>query len=162
MPGTGGNPPPRITRLLEMGRLREQAFTREQIGAVWLKAVESARDAELADLSLDGALRAAYAAGHLAALALLAAHGLRPGGGQGHHEAAFAGAAGLGHTQLEDLVPDSEEIRLLRKGSMYDPTVASPNDRDHALKWMRRTLPAIRAALLEADERLQAGLARYP
>jgi hypothetical protein len=81
--------------MLAIGRLREQAFSGPEWAAVWRKAVESARDAELPDMSLDGALRSAYDAGHLACLALLASHGLRPGGGPGHHEMAFAGAAAL-------------------------------------------------------------------
>lgn len=154
--------PQRIRNMLEMGRLREQPTTREQVAAVWQKAVESARDAQLEDLSVDGALRLAYDAGHLAAQALLAAHGLRPGGGRGHHEAAFAGAAALGHEGLEDLVPDSIEIRGLRKGSLYDPTVAGPEDRDRALDWMRRTLPAIRRALVEEDPEGSDALEDFP
>lgn len=140
--------------MLEMGRLRQQPGTREQVAAVWQKAVESARDAQLEDLSMDGALRSAYDAGHLAARALLAAHGLRPGGGQGHHEATFAGAAALGYDGLEDLVPDSMDVRGLRKGSLYDPVIAGPEDRDRTLEWMRRTLPAIRNALVKADPEL--------
>ncbi|MBI4545638.1 MAG: hypothetical protein HY703_10615 [Gemmatimonadetes bacterium] len=145
-----------------MHRLREQPSSREQVAAVWQKAVESAQDAELPGMSIDGSLRAAYDAGHLAALALLAAHGLRPGGGQGHHEMAFAGAAALGYAGLADLVADSIEIRGLRKGSMYDPVIAGPSERDHAVAWMRHTLPAIRDALLLADPDLAAVLREYP
>lgn len=151
-----------IRRMLEVGRLRAQPATREQVAAVWRKAVESARDAELEGMSTDGALRSAYDAGHLAALALLAAHGLRPGGGAGHHEMAFAGAAALGYEALSDLVPDSAEVRGLRKGSMYDPVIAGPEDRDHALRWMRRTLPAVREALRSADPDLAPLLVGYP
>jgi hypothetical protein len=80
--------------MIEMGRLREQTSTPEQVAAMWRKAVDSAHDAGLEGMSVDGALRSAYDASHLAALALLAANGLRPGGGQGHHEVAFAGATG--------------------------------------------------------------------
>lgn len=151
---SGSPHPDRIQRLIDLGRLREQPAERAQVAAVWQKAVESAGDAALEGLSVDGALRAAYDAGHLAALALLAAHGLRPGGGQGHHEAAFAGAAALGYDGLDDLVPDSMEVRGLRKGSMYDPVIAGPEERDLALAWMRRTLPAIHRALLQADPQL--------
>lgn len=154
--------PERIQRLLDLNRLREQRTGREQVAALWQKAVESAHDAELPGLSIDGSLRAAYDAGHLAALALLAAHGLRPGGGQGHHEMAFAGAAALGYEGLADLVADSIEVRGLRKGSMYDPVIAGPAERDHALAWMRRTLPAIRKALLLADPDLATLLRQYP
>ncbi len=148
--------------MLEMGRLREQVATPEQVAAMWQKAVERARDTQLDGLSIDGALRSAYDAGHLAALALLATHGLRPGGGQGHHEMAFSGAAALGGEALSDLVPDSMEIRGLRKGSMYDPVIAGPEERAYALEWMRRTLPAVREALLLADPGLASLLAKYP
>jgi len=154
--------PERIRRLLDLGRLREQPASREQVAVVWQKAVESARDAEIERISIDGALRAAYDAGHVAALALLAMHGLRTGSGHGHHEAAFAGAAALGYEGLDDLVPDSMEVRGLRKGSMYDPVLAGPAERDQALEWMRRTLPAIRQALLRADPGLIGLLQPYP
>jgi hypothetical protein len=149
--GDAGARPTNIQRLFDVGRVREQAFTREQVAALWNKSIESARDAELPGMSIDGALRSAYDAGHLGALALLAINGLRPAGGHGHHEAAFAGAAAFGHEGLDDLVPDSMEIRGLRKGSMYDPAVAGPEERDLALEWVRRTLPPIRRALIATD-----------
>jgi len=150
--------PPRIERMLVLGRLREHAFTAREVAALWEKAVQSGADAELPALSLDGALRSAYHAGHLGCLALLAAHGLRPGGGPGHHEMAFAGAAALGGTHLEELVPESEEVRLLRTGSVYDPTLAEEADREHTLEWVKRTLPAIRTALLETAAELGTSL----
>jgi hypothetical protein len=124
--------------------------------------VDSAKDAALTEISSDGALRAAYDAGHLAALALLAAHGLRTTNGQGHHEMAFTGAAAFGDPGLEDLVPDSSEVRGLRKGSMYDPILAGPKEVLDALTWMRKTLPSIRAALVRFDATLGKSLAAYP
>ncbi|MGK7312313.1 MAG: hypothetical protein ACN0LA_08725 [Candidatus Longimicrobiales bacterium M2_2A_002] len=148
--------------MIEIGRLREQPANPDQVAAIWKEAVESARDAEIEELSIDGALRSAYDAGHLAALAVLAAHGLRPGSGQGHHEMAFAGAAAFGYEGLEDLVADSMEVRALRKGSMYDPVIAGPEDRDLALEWVRRALPAIRDALAAADPDLRPVLEAYP
>lgn len=152
----------RIQLLLDARRLREQSASRASILAVWQKAVESARDADLPGMSVDGSLRAAYDAGHIAALALLAANGLRPASGPGHHEIAFHAAAALGGEALSDLVPDSEEIRSLRKGSMYDPVIAGPQERASALGWMRRTLPAIRDALVASDPELADNLAAYP
>lgn len=160
--GDTGARPTNVQRLLDVERLREQAFTREQVAALWSKSVESARDAEIPEMSIDGALRSAYDAGHLGALALLAIHGLRTGGGQGHHEVAFAGAAAFGHEGLDDLVPDSEEIRGLRKGSMYDPAMAGPEERGLALEWVRRTLPPIRQALISSDPDIAPLLASYP
>lgn len=148
--------------MVDSKRLREQPSSRANIAAVWRKAAESAHDAELAGMSIDGSLRAAYDAGHMAALALLAVYGLRPTSGQGHHEMAFAGAAALGGAALADLVPDSEAVRQLRKGSMYDPAIAGPEDRQVAIDWMHRTLPAIRKGLLAADPSLGALLVAYP
>jgi hypothetical protein len=75
---------------------------------------------------------------------------------------AFAGAAALGYEALLDLVPDSEEVRGLRKGSMYDPVIAGPEERDHAIQWMRRTLPAVLAALVLADPKFPSLLENYP
>lgn len=75
---------------------------------------------------------------------------------------AFSGASALGGEVLSDLVPDSEEVRQLRKGSMYDPVIAGPEDRDHALAWMHRTLPAIRAALVSTNPGLATLLEPYP
>jgi len=49
--------PPRIERMLVLGRLREHAFTAREVAALWEKAVQSGADAELPALSLDGALR---------------------------------------------------------------------------------------------------------
>ena len=113
-------------------------------------------------MSIDGALRSAYDAAHMGALALLAAHGLRPGGGPGHHEMAFAGAAALGFGDLEKLVAASARVRELRRGSMYDPVVAGPGELKHALDWMRRTLPALRGALVSSDPHLSSMLVEYP
>jgi hypothetical protein len=154
--------PARVRTLLEEGRLRAQPTRPEQVAAVWRKAVESAHDAELPGISVDGALRCAYDAGHMAALALLAAYGLRTGSGQGHHEVAFAAAAAFGREGLGDLVPDSMEIRALRKASMYDPVIAGPRERAEALAWMRRTLPAVRAALSATRPEIATLLDGYP
>lgn len=153
--------PPRIQLMLDAGRLHERRMPVESVAAIWQKAVESARDAELPGMSIDGALRSAYDAGHLAALALLAANGLRPASGRGHHEMTFAGAAASGHPALQDLVPDSEDIRGLRGSSMYDPVIAQPDDRVLALRWMRGILPVMRAVLLDANPALESLLVPF-
>jgi hypothetical protein len=116
--------PARLRNLIEDKRLHEVKARPEELASLWQKAIESGRDAELKGISVDGALRAAYDAAHLAALALLLAHGLRTGSGQGRHELAFSAAEGLAPDLLKELVPDSAEVRALRKGSMYDPIIA--------------------------------------
>jgi hypothetical protein len=63
---------------------------------------------------------------------------------------------------LGDLLADSIEIRGLRKASMYDPSIAGIEDRDRAIAWMRRTLPAIRAAIVGADRAFASRLRKYP
>ncbi len=162
-PDARGNTwPPQIQGMIANHRRREQPADSAQVAALWKKAVLSARDAILAGMSIDGALRSAYDAGHMACLALLAANGLRPGGGQGHHEMAFAGATALGDPALADLVPDSELVRGLRRASMYDPTIADASDLQHVLDWMRRTIPAVRTALVRAEPPPAESLEPYP
>jgi len=155
----GATVPDRIRLLLDDRRIKEQEFAQADVAAVWQKATASARDASLSGLSVDSAIRLAYDAGHLGALALLAVHGLKSSSGQGHHEIAFHAAAALGGTPLDDLVADSEEIRGLRKGSMYDPTLAGEAERKLSLEWIARTLPLMRAALIRADSTLEPRLA---
>jgi hypothetical protein len=152
--------PDKIRLLLDDRRIKEQGFARADVAAVWRKATESGRDSRLDGLSVDSAIRLAYDAGHLGALALLAVHGLKTSPGQGHHEIAFHTAAALGGATLDDLVADSEEIRGLRKGSMYDPTLAGEEERKLALSWIVRTLPLIRIALVQADPALDQHLVK--
>ena len=153
--------PERVQLVINTQRLREQRFSDAEVVAFWGKAVESAGDALLAGMSVDGALRSAYDAGHMAALALLALRQLRTGSGQGHHEMAFYAAAAFGDAGLEDMVADSEEVRRLRRGSMYDPVIAGEKERTMALAWMRKTLPAIRDALVKTKPALEASLAAF-
>lgn len=148
--------------MLDRGHLREEEFTTDHIAQLWQKAVTSAKDAELPGLSVEGALRAAYEAGHTAVLALLAAHRLKTRSGRGHHEAAFAAAAALGYEGLEDLVVDSSEIRGLRQSSLYDPAFTDEAELAKAVAWVRRTLPAIRQALVSADSTLSSRTENYP
>jgi hypothetical protein len=154
--------PARVQVLLDGKRLRQQSFSAPNIAALWEKAVAGARDAALPALSRDTSLQAAYTAGHTAALALLAAYSLQPAGGAGHHEVAFSTAVALGGAGLEDLVADSEEVRALRKGSVYDPVIATEPDRQRAIAWVLRTLPAIRGALIACDANLDNLLKPYP
>jgi hypothetical protein len=65
----GATAPDRIRLLLDDRRIKEQEFAQADVAAVWQKAAESARDASLGGLSVDSAIRLAYDAGHLGALA---------------------------------------------------------------------------------------------
>lgn len=161
MSAAGGQPerPYRIQLLLDSDRLREHAFDRSAVITLWQKAVASASDAVLPGLSLDGALRAAYDAALLAAHAILASRHLRVSSSQGHHEVTFAAVAAYDIPELENLVPDSERVRALRRGSLYDPVLATEGDRERAIAWMRAVLPRMRAALVAWDATLSRDLA---
>lgn len=162
MSGRLPEPPPRLRRLIESKRVREQEFTRSDVVNLSRKAVESARDAQLPGISLDGALRSAYDAALNGCHALLATRHLRPAGGQGHHEVTFAAVEALGFEGLAELVPDSERVRALRKGSVYDPVLATEADRQVAVDWMRSVLPRMRTALIAWDASLEREVFSVP
>ena len=160
--GSSGSWPSKVQLLVDGKRLREQNFNKSEVAALWQKAIDTAHDASLAGLGIDSAIRLAYDAGHAAALAVLASQGLRTANGQGHHEMAFYGAAAFGDPGLANLVADSEEIRRLRHGSMYDPVIAGPKEKKDAIAWMRATIPALHAALLALDSAFAGKLPTYP
>jgi len=158
-------PPGSRTPLLEQyvaaGRLRERHARRLDVVTLWQKARTRLRDSALPGISIEGSLEAAYQATHSACLAVLATRGLRTASGYGHHEMAFAGVAALGVPGLlEELIPDSEQIRTLRSGSMYDPILATENDRKRAVAWAWSVLPLMRALLVTWDASLDAELDR--
>ena len=145
--------PRQVELLLADRRLKSQAFSQDAVVALWTKAVDSARDASIERMSLDGALRAAYDAVHFAVTALLAVNGLKTSSGPGHHEVAFAAGAALAGG-LDDLVATSTEFRLLRAVSMYDPVIASEDNRKEILAWVRATLPHLSLAIRRRDPSL--------
>ena len=153
--------PARVQRLLSHGDLARVDATPVDVAQIWRKALENAHDAELPDISLEGAIQSAYTAGFNAALCLLLAYGLKTRSGRGHHERTFSVAKELGGARLKDLVAESSEIRGLRAGSVYDPVLADEEDRALAIEWMRKTLPLIREALAEADQALAPRLPNY-
>jgi hypothetical protein len=150
--------PPRIRLLMEARRLRVQHAERAEILVLWAKAIASSRDARLPGISLDGALRACYDAALTACHAILATRELRTTSGPGHHEVTFAAVEALALPGLSDLVPDSEEIRSLRRGSVYDAILAAEADRVKAIAWMGDVLPRVRAALVTWDPSLDRDL----
>ena len=150
---------PLLEQYLAAGRLRERRASRRDVLTLWHKAVMRLRDSSLPGISLEGSLEAAYHAAHSACLAVLTTRGLRTASGPGHHEMAFAAAAALGVTGLEDLVPDSEQVRSLRSGSLYDPVLATEGDRERTTTWARSVLPRMRAVLVAWDASLDSELA---
>lgn len=151
---------PLLQQYVAAGRLRERRAGRLEVIARWQKAMARLRDSALPGISIEGSLEAAYHAAHSACLAVLATRGLRTASGHGHHEMAFAGVAALGVPGLEELIPDSEEVRGLRSGSMYDPVLATEEDRARAVGWARSVIPPMRRVLVTWDPSLDAELAR--
>lgn len=147
--------------MLSAGDLSQVEATPADVAGLWMKALQSASDAELSDISLEGAIQSAYTAGLNAALCLLLACGLKTRSGGGHHERTFSVAQELGGPRLKDLVVESSEVRGLRTGSVYDPALADEDDRALAVQWMKKTLPLIREALVEADQALAPRLPNY-
>ena len=162
-PAVPGWPDPLPDRLrwLEK-RIERTRFSRAEVVRYWQKAVAKARDTQLAGISTDTALEAAYDAGRLASTAVLATRHIRVRGSRGHHEAVFGAVAALDLPGCDDILADSEEVRAARHDSDYAPDFASPADLKIAVEWIRRTLPALRAALVAADPDLDAHLPGYP
>lgn len=148
-----------LRQYVAAGRLRERRAGRQEVITLWQKAVARLHDSALPGISLDGSLEAAYQAAHSACLAVLATRGLRTASGHGHHEMAFAGVAALGVPGLEELIPDSEQVRALRSGSMYDPVLATEEDRARSAAWARSVLPPMRRVLVGWDPLLDSELA---
>lgn len=151
---------PLLQQYVAAGRLRERRSGRRDVITLWEKAVARLRDSALPGISIEGSLEAAYHASHSACLALLVTRALRTASGHGHHEMAFAGVAAFGLPGLEDLIPDSEHVRGLRSGSMYDPLLATEEDRARAVAWARSVLPLMREVLVAWDASLDSDLAR--
>jgi hypothetical protein len=149
----------KIELLLESRRLVEQESLSEDVVTLWDKAVSNAKDAQIPEMSLDGAIQSAYTAALNGCLAFLALKGLRTTTGTGHHEMTFYAVAAHAIPGLEDLVVGSEEVRLLRKGSLYDPVIATETDRTKVVAWTRDLMPKLRAALVTDDSALDSRLA---
>lgn len=152
--------PERIDWMIKSGALREGSFSEGEVVNLWSKAMSYAKDAQIADLSIDGAIQSGYAAVFHACLAVLAYHRLRTGTTKNHHENVFAGVNAYDIPGLENLIPESTEIRSLRKGSMYDPVLADETDRANTIKWMLDSLPKMHSAFVKWSPHLGASLAQ--
>ena len=152
---------PERMRWLE-NRIERVRFSRAEVVRYWQKAVAKARDARIAGLSVDTALEAAYSAGRQAAAAVLASRHIRSRGALGHHEATFAAVAALELPGCDDLLADSEGVRMARHEADYHAASASSGDLKSAVDWVNRTLPLLRAALVAGDPGLDAHLDSGP
>lgn len=162
-PARPGWPDPTPERLsLLSNRVERTSFSRAEVIRYWQKAAAKARDAQISGLSADTALEAAYDAGRLASTAVLASRHIRARGGQGHHEVVFAAVAALGLPGCDDILADSEEVRVARHTADYHADFASADDLKIAVEWAGKTLPVLRAALVTGDPDLGVHLDAYP
>jgi len=163
IPAQPGWPNPAPVRLgYLVGRVVQQSQNKTEVIAYWNKAVAKASDTRVAGLSTDTQLEAAYSAVRLAAMAILASYHIRVKSGSGHHELYFAAAAALELPGCTDLLPDSEDVRVMRHAAEYHAVSPPQADADHAIAWVARTLPLFRAALIKADSTLAEMLAPVP
>jgi uncharacterized protein (UPF0332 family) len=144
--------------MVNSGALREGSFSEDDVVNLWEKAVTYLNDAQIPQLSIDGAISSAYNAAFNGCLAVLAQNGLRAGSSKSHHENVFAGVKAFGITGLDDLIPESIEFRSLRHGAMYDPALASEADRVRTIKWVKKTLPRLRSAIVGGQPDLEPRL----
>ena len=151
-PGWPSPMPDRLQWMLP--HLEQKAFNRAEVYSFWQKALAKANDATLPGLSVDSALEAAYSAGRLGCVAVLAGRHIRVRARTGHHEMTFAAVAALELPGCSDLSADSEEVRGMRIAADYHSTPATLEEREHAIAWMQRTLPVLRAALVAGDPAL--------
>lgn len=140
-------------------QIERQQFSRAEVVALWHKAIGKSTDAAVHGLTADTVLELAYTAGRLACSAVLAAHHIRIKSTQGHYEMTFQAVAALDLPGCEDIAVDSEEVRGFRHNADYTATLAAPEDVQHALAWMRSTVPVLRAALVAGDPELEPFLA---
>lgn len=152
--------PEKIHWMIKSDALREGSFSEDDVANLWWKAINNAKDAQIADLSIEGAIQSGYAAVFNACLAVLAFHGLRTGTARNHHENVFAAVSAYDIPGLETLIPESTEIRNLRKGSMYDPVLADETDRSNTIRWMLDSVPKMHGAFAKWSPQLGARLAR--
>lgn len=150
--------PYRIQRLLEGGMLAGIESSDEVVGALWEKAVASAREARSAGNSLANRYVLGYQALLQMATAILSAAGYRTQGAQAHHVNSFYAVSALEVKGLEEIHVWTDEVRKLRSVSAYGPGSPTPAQLDRLLRLLETTLPEARAWL--SARRPDARLAR--
>jgi hypothetical protein len=146
--------PYRIQRLLEAGYLDEVDTSDGDAGALWQKAVTSARDSRNPATSPDNRYVLGYQALLQMSTAVLACAGYRTRGAQGHHANTFYAVAALDIPGLEEINISTERIRQMRKVSAYEPGSPTPEQirslnelldamMPHAHRWLASQRPAV-------------------
>jgi hypothetical protein len=145
-----------IDRLVEERSLVRESFRDEDIVSLWSKAAASYADANVSGLSTDGAFQCIYRAALQAAMATLAAHGLRVKSTANHYKAFYA------LQKLTDVLEPHglmfNEMRAVRNDSVYEPTHDEAEVAER-LSEARASMPASLAALRTAIISVRTGLA---
>lgn len=148
-----------IDRLMAERTLERQHFRDEDVVSLWSKAAASYADATVPGLSTDGAFQNIYKAALQAAIATLAAQGLRVKSTANHYKTFYA------LQKLTDaLEPHGlsfQEMRAVRNDSVYEPThdQAEVADRlTEARALMPGSLAALRTAIISVRPGLSARL----
>lgn len=147
-------PTQRLQGLINSGRLKSQALGRDGVVAQWEQAVRRLHSAGLLRADPSAGATLAYESALMGCLAVLATYDLKPGSGQGHHEAAFSGVEYTEDPGFADVIADSGRVRSARVKSMYDAEVASEDQYQEALQFARSFLARARANLLAWDPSL--------
>jgi hypothetical protein len=145
--------PPRIQRLLDEGGLEQLRPDPASIIGLWVKALNSDRDAREPGLSTDNRVGLAYQAGLQAVHAFLGAHGYRVRASRSHHYYSFYATQALAEGASDEIVQrDAAEMdrhRTRRAAAVYDAESATEHDLIDILGILDTLLPAIRDALLK-------------
>lgn len=152
--------PQRIERLVAEHRLEAAPFDDREIIGLWMRALTSYKDANVAGLSDEGVFTRSYDAGRQAATTLLAAVGLRVRG-QAHHYTVFYALAALEEPPISQFGVELESVRQSRHMAVYDATADSAAlraDRDKLKEMLTRLLPAVHAWLIARRPALQGKL----
>lgn len=150
-----------IERLVAERSLAREAFSDDAVASLWAKAAEAYADAAVPGLSTDGAFQRLFTAALQAAMATLAAHGLRVKSTANHYKAFYA------LRKVDDALDPHglafDEMRATRNDSVYEASGDEEDLAEHlaeARAFMPGALTALRSAILGVRPGIAARLPR--
>jgi hypothetical protein len=150
-----------IEQLLADRSLVREEFRDDQVVSFWTKAAASYANAALPGFSSEGAFQQLYTAALQAAIATLAAHGLRVKSTANHYKTFYA-------LRKLDAAPEPhgaafDEMRGTRNDSVYEPThdeVELKESLAEARVFMPEAMSALRTAILAVRPGVEGRLSR--
>ena len=150
-----------VERLVAERSLAREAFSDDAVVSLWAKAAAAYADAAVPGLSTDGAFQRLYTAGLQAAMATLAAHGLRVKSTANRYRAFYA------LRKVNDALDPHglafHEMRATRNDSVYEATADEEDLSAHlaeARAFMPGALDALRSAIMAVRSGIAARLPR--